>query len=498
MESTIICFDLKSFFASVECVERNLDPMNVNLVVADNSRTDKTICLAVSPALKSLGVPGRPRLFEVNKCVQDLNKKRYRSNSYKKTSKSYFLNEINNDPSIEVDFIIAPPRMAYYIEYSTRIYNVYLKYFAPEDIHVYSIDEVFIDATNYMKLYKLTPYKLAEKIINDIFETTKIIATSGIGTNLYLAKVAMDIVAKKLKLELHEPRIAYLNEEEYKKQLWDHKPLTDFWRIGNGISSKLALNQIFTMGDIARCSLGSSNQHHNEALLYRLFGINAELLIDHSWGIETASIKDIKSYKPVCHSLSSGQVLHKPYTKDNARIVLREMIDALTLDLVEKNLVTDLVTLFISYDNSNLTDSFIREKYDGDIVLDAYGRKIPKGSSGSVRIAMKSSSELLLSSATIELFDSIANPLLYIRKLNIAVNNLVKQPDSFIMTPNQLNLFDKVEEYKDYDFNKENSLAKAMVNIKNKHGKNAVLKLSSLSDDATAKERNEQIGGHKA
>ena len=499
MNSIILCFDLKSFFASVECVVRKLDPMKVNLLVADNSRTDKTICLAVSPALKSLGVPGRPRLFEAKKIINDLNRERYKNNHYLKQKKSYYIDELNNDHSLEIDFIIAPPRMAYYIEYSTRIYNIYLKYFAPEDIHVYSIDEVFIDATKYMKLYNMSPYDLAKNIINDIFIDTHITTTSGIGTNLYLAKVAMDIVAKKLKLELHEPRIAFLDEYEYKKQLWNHKPLTDFWRIGNGISNKLAINQIFTMGDIARCSLGKQNEHHNETLLFKLFGINAELIIDHAWGIETATIKDIKSYKPICHSLSSGQVLHKPYTKDNARIVLREMIDSLVLDLVEKRLVTNLISLFISYDNSNLTDAYISEKYEGDIVMDAYGRLMPKGSSGSIRLTMLSSSEYLLSNSTIALFDKVANPLLYIRKLNISVNNLEVEPNNFVMTPSQLNLFESEEDNAiDFDFNKENRLSKAMVNIKNKYGKNALLKLSSLNDEATAKERNKQIGGHKA
>ena len=496
--NTIICFDLKSFFASVECVERNLDPMKVNLLVADNSRTDKTICLAVTPPLKSLGVPGRPRLFEAKKCIQDLNRKRYINNNYKKGTKSIYIDNINKDQTLEIDYIIAPPRMAYYIEYSTKIYNIYLRYFAPEDIHVYSIDEVFIDATNYMKLYNVTPKQLAANIINTIYKETKITTTSGIGTNLYLAKIAMDIMAKKLKLEINEPRIAYLDEKEYKKQLWDHKPLTDFWRIGNGISNKLNNNHIYTMGDIARCSLNTNtNNHHNEALLYKLFGINAELLIDHAWGIETTTIKDIKSYKPICNSFSSGQVLHKPYTKDNARIVLREMIDSLVLDLVEKKLVTNLITLSILYDNSNLTDPIISEKYEGDIVRDGYNILMPKPASGSIRINMESSSEYLLSNSTIALYDNITNPLLLIRKLNISVNNLKTQPITFTQTPNQLNLFDQDDPIY-FDFNKENKLSNAMVNIKNKYGKNALLKLSSLNKEATAKERNKQIGGHKA
>ena len=499
MNNTFICFDLKSFFASVECVEMGLDPMKINLLVADNSRTDKTICLAVTPALKSFGVKGRPRLFEAKHEVSKKNRERLKENNYKFTGKSYNVDELNNNKNLEIDFIITPPRMAYYIEYSTKIYNIYLKYFSSDDIHVYSIDEVFIDATPYMKYYNIDAVELASKIIEEVYNTTKITATCGIGTNLYLAKIAMDIKAKKMIINDNKPRIAYLDEQKFKEEMWDHLPLTDFWRIGNGITKRLNSIGIKTIGELARCSLGSRKQYHNEDLLFKTFGINAELLIDHAWGVETCTMKDIKTYKPVYNSLSNGQVLHYAYTYEETKIVLIEMIDSLILDLVIKDLVTDNVTLSIFYDNSNMTIDAIAREYTGEIVSDSYGRLMPRPVGGTVRLPLKCSSEEVIRAAVLDLYKSISNPKLLVRKLNLAVCQIEKKPNKILMPNIQMNLFQeiKTEDIK-FDFNKENDLLKAIANIKGKYGKNSLIKTASLQEKATAKERNKQIGGHKA
>ena len=374
-----IAIDLKSFYASVECVERGLDPMSTNLVVADMSRTEKTICLAVSPSLKSYGIPGRPRLYEVVQKLKEVNAKRLRKAANPIfIGESYDSKELKASPEMAISYIVAPPRMALYMEYSTRIYGIYLKYIAPEDIHVYSIDEVFIDATDYLKLYKLTPHEMAMMLIRDVLKTTGITATVGIGSNLYLAKIAMDIQAKHTKADKDGVRIAELDEMTYRKLLWTHRPLTDFWRVGKGYATKLEENGMYTMGDVARCSIGKPQEPYNEDLLYKLFGIGAELLIDHAWGWEPCTIEDIKAYKPKTKSIGSGQVLPKPYSFDKAKLIVREMTDLLVLDLVEKGLVTDQMVLTIDYDNENLRNPEISNSYQGEVTRDHFGRKIPK------------------------------------------------------------------------------------------------------------------------
>ena len=379
-----IAIDLKSFYASVECKERNRDPLTTNLVVADQSRTQKTICLAVSPALKKYGIPGRPRLFEVIQKVKEANSDRkWKAPNHTFTGASDDSEELCENPALEIDYIVASPRMALYMEYSTKIYNIYLKYIAPEDIHIYSIDEVFMDVTNYLAAYNLTPEELAMKMIRDVLQTTGITATAGIGTNLYLSKIAMDIVAKHIEPNKDGVRIARLDEMSYRKLLWNHRPLTDFWRVGGGYAKKLAENGLYTMGDIARCSIGKTNEFYNEELLYKLFGINAELLIDHAWGHEPCTMQDIKAYKPETNSVSSGQVLHCAYEFDKAKLVVKEMVDLLVLDLVEKGLVTDQIVLTIGYDIENLTDADRRRQYYGEITVDRYGRKVPKHAHGT-------------------------------------------------------------------------------------------------------------------
>ena len=415
-----MCIDLKSFYASVECVERKLDPLKTNLVVADESRTDKTVCLAISPSLKQYGLGGRARLFEVKQKVKEINLQRRKLNNYRKFSgKSYLDEELKKNKNLELDFIVAPPRMAYYMKYSTNIYNIYLKYIAPEDILVYSIDEVFIDITDYISLYKCTPRQLVTKMIKDVYETTGITATAGIGTNMFLAKVAMDIVAKKCKPNEFGVRIAGLDEMTFRKKLWDHKPITDFWRVGKGIANKLAKNNMNTMGDVARCS------HYNEDLLYKLFGVNAELLIDHAWGWEPCTIEIAKSYKPTETSLSSGQVLHEPYDNKKAKIIVQEMADNLALDLVNKKFLTKQLVLTINYDIENLTNPDIFNKYFGEITLDSYGRKIPKHSHGTVNLEHYTSSSSIIMESFVNLFDKISNPILLIRKLNLTVSKLI-------------------------------------------------------------------------
>ena len=493
-----MCIDLKSFYASVECVERKLDPLKTNLVVADESRTDKTVCLAISPSLKQYGLGGRARLFEVKQKVKEINLQRRKLNNYRKFSgKSYLDEELKKNKNLELDFIVAPPRMAYYMKYSTNIYNIYLKCIAPEDILVYSIDEVFIDITDYISLYKCTPRQLVTKMIKDVYETTGITATAGIGTNMFLAKVAMDIVAKKCKPNEFGVRIAGLDEMTFRKKLWDHKPITDFWRVGKGIASKLAKNNMNTMGDVARCS------HYNEDLLYKLFGVNAELLIDHAWGWEPCTIEIAKSYKPTETSLSSGQVLHEPYDNKKAKIIVQEMADNLALDLVNKKFLTKQLVLTINYDIENLTNPDIFNKYFGEITLDSYGRKIPKHSHGTVNLEHYTSSSSIIMESFVNLFDKISNPILLIRKLNLTVSKLICEDK--VQTNKkveQINLFTdykkkEIEEAKQKDDeNKEKEIQKVILQIKNKYGKNAILKGMNLTEGATAIERNKQIGGH--
>lgn len=493
-----MCIDLKSFYASVECVERKLDPLKTNLVVADESRTDKTVCLAISPSLKQCGLGGRARLFEVKQKVKEINLQRRKLNNYRKFSgKSYLDEELKKNKNLELDFIVAPPRMAYYMKYSTNIYNIYLKYIAPEDILVYSIDEVFIDITDYISLYKCTPRQLVTKMIKDVYETTGITATAGIGTNMFLAKVAMDIVAKKCKPNEFGVRIAGLDEMTFRKKLWDHKPITDFWRVGKGIANKLAKNNMNTMGDVARCS------HYNEDLLYKLFGVNAELLIDHAWGWEPCTIEIAKSYKPTETSISSGQVLHEPYDNKKAKIIVQEMADNLALDLVNKKFLTKQLVLTINYDIENLTNPDIFNKYFGEITLDSYGRKIPKHSHGTVNLEHYTSSSSIIMKSFVNLFDKISNPILLIRKLNLTVSKLICEDK--VQTNKkveQINLFTdykkkEIEEAKQKDDeNKEKEIQKVILQIKNKYGKNAILKGMNLTEGATAIERNKQIGGH--
>lgn len=493
-----MCIDLKSFYASVECVERKLDPLKTNLVVADESRTDKTVCLAISPSLKQYGLGGRARLFEVKQKVKEINLQRRKLNNYRKFSgKSYLDEELKKNKNLELDFIVAPPRMAYYMKYSTNIYNIYLKYIAPEDILVYSIDEVFIDITDYISLYKCTPRQLVTKMIKDVYETTGITATAGIGTNMFLAKVAMDIVAKKCKPNEFGVRIAGLDEMTFRKKLWDHKPITDFWRVGKGIANKLAKNNMNTMGDVARCS------HYNEDLLYKLFGVNAELLIDHAWGWEPCTIEIAKSYKPTETSLSSGQVLHEPYDNKKAKIIVQEMADNLALELVKKKFLTKQLVLTINYDIENLTNPDIFNKYFGEITLDSYGRKIPKHSHGTVNLEHYTSSSSIIMESFVNLFDKISNPILLIRKLNLTVSKLICEDK--VQTNKkveQINLFTdykkkEIEEAKQKDDeNKEKEIQKVILQIKNKYGNNAILKGMNLTEGATAIERNKQIGGH--
>lgn len=498
MEKIYICIDLKSFYASVECQERGLDPLKTNLVVADNSRTEKTICLAVSPSLKSWGVGGRPRLFEVIQKVKEINNdRRKKTRNYKFLDKSYLDEELRNNPNLELDYIIAPPRMALYMKYSQNIYNVYLKYIAPEDIYVYSIDEVFCDVTHYLKHYNMTPRELATKMIKDVYETTGITATCGIGTNMYLCKVAMDIVAKKAQPNEFGVRIAGLDEMTYRKKLWNHRPLTDFWRVGAGYSKKLEENKLYTMGDIARCSI------ENEDLLYKLFGVNAETLIDHAWGWEPTTIEDIKAYKPTTNSISSGQVLHCPYNNKKAKIVVREMADLIALDLADKGLVTNQLTLTINYDVDNLTDSRISELYDGPIVKDHYGREVPKHSHGTINLDYYTSSSKKIMEAIDELYERITNKILLIRKINISACKVVpKEKVKNIKVVKQIDLFSNIEEIEKEEENnikneiEENKIQNVMLNIKRKYGKNAILKGMNLMDGATAKDRNQQIGGH--
>ncbi len=503
---TYIAIDLKSFYASVECTERQLNPLTTNLVVADSQRTEKTICLAVSPSLKSYGIHGRARLFEVVQRVKEVNlERKSKAPGRQFTGSSYSATELAAHPELELSYITAPPRMAFYLEYSTIVYNIYLKYIAPEDIHVYSIDEVFMDVTHYLKTYAVTPRELASRIILDVLDSTGITATAGIGTNLYLCKVAMDIVAKHVEPDSHGVRIAQLDEMSYRRLLWDHRPLTDFWRVGHGYRKKLESAGLFTMGDIARCSVGSDRDYHNEELLYQMFGVNAELLIDHAWGWEPATIAQIKAYKPETNSVSSGQVLHCPYDAEKGKLIVREMTDLLVLDLVEKKLVTDQMVLTIGYDIDNLTNPEIRKNYKGQIVTDHYGRKVPKHANGSANLKRQTSSTRIITDAVMELYDRIVDPGLLIRRVTIAANHLVDETQAAAKEQfEQLDLFtdyaalERERKEEEERLSRERKLQEAMLSIKKKFGKNAILKGMNLQEGATAMERNHQIGGHKA
>ena len=500
-QHTYIAIDLKSFYASVECRDRGLDPLDTNLVVADESRTDKTICLAVTPTLKSFGISGRARLFEVKQKVKEVNADRKRNLRGREFSgSSHFYSELSKDPSLELDFIIAPPRMAYYMEYSTRIYEIYMKYVAPEDIIVYSIDEVFMDVTDYLQTYRLSPRDLAMKMILEVLETTGITATAGIGTNLYLCKVAMDVMAKHIPSDENGVRIAFLDEMTYRRELWSHRPITDFWRVGRGYAKKLETYGIYTMGDVARCS------EQNEELLYRLFGKNAELLIDHAWGWEPCTVEAVKAYRPESSSLGSGQVLQCPYDAEKAKLVVREMADALSLDLVEKRLVTDQIVITVGYDIENLTDPERRKKYRGEVVTDRYGRQIPKHAHGTENLESFTSSTQKVVEAASVLYDRIVDKNLLIRRMNITANNIVEEKAA----PQKNNSYQQLDLFTDYAaeeeqekqealrLDRERKLQEATITIKKKFGKNAILKGMSLQEGATAKNRNEQIGGHKA
>ncbi|MCH5248350.1 MAG: DNA methylase [Lachnospiraceae bacterium] len=505
-QNQYIAIDLKSFYASVECVERHLDPLTTNLVVADASRTEKTICLAVSPSLKAYGISGRARLFEVVQKVRDINReRRNKAPGRQFKGSSYYAPELAEHPELELSYIIAPPRMAFYMEYSTIIYNIYLQYIAPEDIHVYSIDEVFMDVTHYLQTYQLTARELASKIIQNILTATGITATAGIGTNLYLCKVAMDIMAKHVPADENGVRIAQLDEMSYRKYLWNHRPLSDFWRVGHGYQRKLEENGLYTMGDIARCSLGCPGEYHNEELLYRLFGINAELLIDHAWGWEPVTIDLIKKYKPETNSLSSGQVLKCPYDFEKGKLIVREMTDLLVLDLVDKKLVTDQMVLSIGYDIENLTNKEIRKNYKGDVTVDHYGRMVPKHAHGSTNLGRKTSSAKLITDAMMELYDRIVDPKLLVRRVTVAANHLVEE--SMVKEApvfEQMNLFtdyaalEKEQKEENARLEKERKLQEAMLSVKKKFGKNAILKGMNLQEGAMTIERNSQIGGHKA
>ncbi len=496
-----IAIDLKSFYASVECMERNLDPMTTNLVVADPTKTEKTIGLAVSPALKSYGIPGRPRLFEVIQKIREANEKRRRNApNHTLIGESCDIAELNADPSLAISYIVAPPQMAKYMEISTKIYGVYLKHVSPDDIHVYSIDEVFIDATDYLKTYQCTAHELALRMIRDVLKTTGITATAGIGTNLYLAKIAMDIMAKKMPADKDGVRIAELDEMSYRQKLWDHRPLTSFWRVGKGYASKLEANGMYTMGDIARCS------HYNEDLLYKLFGVNAELLIDHAWGWEPCLISDIKAYKPETNSISSGQVLSGPYTFEKARLIVHEMMDLLVLELVEKKLVTSQIVLDIGYDVECLTDPNISHEYHGPVTIDHYGRRIPKPAHGTENLDRKTSSSMLIIKATLKLFDRIVNPKLLVRRVTVTACNVIDENQA----KNMPKSFEQVDLFTDYEalekerkkeeltLQRERKRQETIIALQKQFGKNAVLKGMNFEEGATTKDRNGQIGGHKA
>ena len=547
MNKTYISIDLKSFYASVECMERGLDPLNTNLVVADASRTQKTICLAVSPSLKAYGIPGRARLFEVDQKVKEANARRQtRAPKNILDGKSVFATELNENPKLAIDYIAAKPRMALYMSKSTQIYDVYLRYIAPEDIYAYSVDEVFVDASGYLKTYGLNAHDFARLLVREVFKETGITATAGIGPNLYLCKIAMDIGAKHTEADADGVRIAELDEYSYRRLLWDHRPITDFWRVGRGYAKKLAKKSIFTMGDIARCSLGTSSDYYNEDLLYKMFGVNAELLIDHAWGYEPCTLAEVKSYRPQRKSLVSGQVLQNAYTYDKTRIVVREMMELLALDLVDKGLLTNQIVLTVGYDIENLSDPERRKAYKGEITVDGYGREIPKHAHGTGNLPFSTASTKLTTDCVLEVFDRVVDESLLTRRISITANNLVleseykRESEGVRAEPEQLSMFDmlagggapqetepapskdnssysELGEEKPRDsvvaestsgsagndksedaLEKEKQVQEAMLKIKKRFGKNAILKGTNLQEGATAKERNAQIGGHKA
>ena len=502
MERTYIAIDLKAFYASAECVQRGLDPLTTNLVVADESRTDKTICLAISPPLKTYGLGGRARLFEVVQTVRDANaRRRLHAPGGEFSGASTDDTALRRDPSLAIDYIVAPPRMAYYMRCSAQVYNIYLQYIAPEDIHVYSIDEVFIDATPYLATYGLTARELAMKLILEVLRKTGITATAGIGPNLYLCKVAMDIEAKHIESDENGVRIAELDELSYRQRLWTHRPLTDFWRVGPGIAKKLEAHGLYTMGDVARCSIGGPGDLFNEQLLYRLFGVNAELLIDHAWGWEPCTIADIKAYRPDSSSIGSGQVLSCPYSFGKARLVVREMADALALELVDKRLATDHLVLDVGYDNGNVADG---GAYAGEVKADRYGRRTPKPAHGTQRLERRTSSARRIAEAALELYDRIVDPRLSIRRLNLAALNVADEREAVQDAPEQLDMFTDYAALEQQRADEEAALARekqgqqAILEIRRKFRKNAILKGTSLMEGATARDRNQQIGGHKA
>lgn len=505
-DKVYIAIDLKSFYASVECMERGLDPLTTNLVVADPGRTEKTICLAVSPSLKRYGIPGRARLFEVVQRIREVNRERKRhapGGSFHGASSNSA--ELATDPGLEVSYITAVPRMSYYMKYSTQIYDIYLKYVAPEDMHVYSVDEVFIDATTYLNTYGISAYQLTLRMIQDVMKETGIVATAGIGTNLYLCKVAMDIVAKKIPADKDGVRIAQLNERSYREQLWNHVPLTDFWRVGPGYARKLNENGLYTMGDVAWCSVGKPNEYYKEDLLYRLFGINAELLIDHAWGWEPTTIAQIKAYKPEKNSVGSGQVLQCAYTAEKAKLIVKEMTDLLVLDLVDKGLVTDQMVLTIGYDIDNLTDPNIRKKFHGEVTTDRYGRKVPKHAHGTANLPEYTSSTRMIMKAVEDLYDRIINPDLLVRRIYVVASRVIPEEEA-----KQKEVFEQMDLFTDYEalkkekeqeqteLQKEKRIQHAILDLQKKFGKNAVLKGMNLEEGAMTRERNKQIGGHKA
>lgn len=545
MSKTYISIDLKSFYASVECMERGLDPLNTNLVVADASRTQKTICLAVSPSLKAYGIPGRARLFEVEQKVKEANARRQtRAPKNILDGKSVFATELNENPNLAIDYIAAKPRMALYMSKSTQIYDVYLRYIAPEDIYAYSVDEVFIDASGYLKTYGLNTHDFARLLVREVFKETGITATAGIGPNLYLCKIAMDIGAKHTEADADGVRIAELDEYSYRRLLWDHRPITDFWRVGRGYAKKLAKKSIFTMGDIARCSLGTSSDYYNEDLLYKMFGVNAELLIDHAWGYEPCTLAEVKSYRPQRKSLVSGQVLQNAYTYEKTRIVVREMMELLALDLVDKGLLTNQIVLTVGYDIENLSDPERRKAYKGEITVDGYGREVPKHAHGTGNLPFSTSSTKLTTDCVLEVFDRVVDESLLTRRISITANNLVleseykRESEVASAEPEQISMFDMLAGGDDSQapervsskeatacseqdkpnstmvaesisgsaasdksedaLEKEKQVQEAMLKIKKRFGKNAILKGTNLQEGATAKERNAQIGGHKA
>ena len=505
-QKTYIAIDLKSFYASVECIERGLDPLTTNLVVADRSRTEKTICLAVSPSLKAYGIPGRPRLFEVIERIKEINAGRRQSApGHILEGSSWDDTQLQASPSLAVDYITAVPRMALYMQYSSRIYEVYLKYIAPEDMHVYSIDEVFMDVTGYLDTYGLSATELASKIIADVSENVGITAAAGIGTNLYLCKVAMDIGAKHAKPDAHGVRIACLDEMSYRRTLWDHRPLTDFWRVGRGYAKKLEAQGLMTMGDIARCSIGKPTDYYNEELLYKMFGINAQLLIDHAWGWEPCTIADIKAYKPASNSVGSGQVLSCPYDWQKARLVVREMADMLALDLFDRRLVTDQLVLTVGYDRENLKDRPKNDEYRGETKADQYGREVPKHGHGTVHLEQPTASGRRLIEAAAQLFERIADQKLLIRRLYLTAEHVTDERAAAREAHyEQMSLFESLggadtkKEKDEQALEKEKKLQQAMLDIKKKYGKNAVLRGMNFEEGATAKTRNGQIGGHRA